>query len=363
MKRDSCNDFLKSLLRSYVRECLSAGWARQSFKNCEYLQFKFCIIDLAPEEIDIEITSSSSLLAPLLTRFPCTPARCRKRAMETVRLKLVLAYQGTNFSGWQYQPEGYGRSVQACLEAALATLAGCHVRANGASRTDAGVHALMQLAHADVPATKRHLPWQRALNAILPKDMTVVSLEEVDASFQARNAAMGKIYTYTLWHENAYLLPQRRPFVWAVGPLDFAAMEAAAAVFVGRHDFAAFQNAGTIVNDTIRTVEAITRRRDALPGESVWEISGPGFLKQMVRNIMGCLVTVGRGKANADSVRLLLTTGNRALAPATAPAQGLCLERMEIGSCERQRHQTGDDSLEHDPDQEGLGGAGGVEPH
>lgn len=283
--------------------------------------------------------------------------------METVRLKLVLAYQGTCFSGWQYQPEGYGRSVQACLEAALTTLAGCHVRANGASRTDAGVHALMQLAHADVPAAKRHLPWQRALNAILPKDMTVVSLEEVDRSFSSRRAALGKVYTYTLWHENAYLLPQRRPFVWAVGPLDFPAMEAAARVLTGRHDFAAFQNTGTVVDDTIRTVEAITRRPEALPNESVWEISGPGFLKQMVRNIMGCLVAVGRGKANADSVRLLLTTGDRALAPATAPAQGLCLERMETGPRERQHDHPGADPAERHPGQEGLGGAGGAAPY
>lgn len=283
--------------------------------------------------------------------------------MDTVRLKIVLAYQGTHFSGWQYQPVGYGRSVQACLEAALATLAGRHVRAHGASRTDAGVHAMEQLAHADVPAEKRHLPWQRALNAILPKDVTVVSLEEVDHSFTARRASVGKVYSYTLWHENAFLLPQRRPFVWAVGPLDFPAMEEAAAVLTGRHDFAAFQNTGTVVSDTIRTVTTITRRDAALPNESVWEISGPGFLKQMVRNIMGCLVEVGRGKANADSVRLLLTTRDRALAPATAPAHGLCLERMETGSCERQHDHTGADPSHRRPSHERLDGAGGVEPH
>ena len=184
----------------------------------------------------------------------------------------------------------------------------------------------------------------------------------MDKSFTARRAAVGKVYTYTLWHENAYLLPQRRPFVWAVGPVDCAAMEAAAAVFVGRHDFAAFQNTGTEVNDTIRTVTSIIRRETSLPCESVWEISGPGYLKQMVRNIMGCLVEVGRGKANADSVRLLLTTRDRALAPATAPAQGLCLERMETGNCERQRHQTGANNSQRHPGQERLDGAGGVEP-
>ena len=106
----------------------------------------------------------------------------------TIRLKIVLAYQGAGFAGWQYQPEALGRSVQACLEAALTTLAGRPVRVLGASRTDAGVHALHQVAHADVPAGRAGLPWVKALNALVPRDMAVLSVETVSHEFHARRA-------------------------------------------------------------------------------------------------------------------------------------------------------------------------------
>jgi tRNA pseudouridine38-40 synthase len=286
---------------------------------------------------------------------------------ETVRLKLVLAYQGTDFSGWQLQPEGFGRSVQGCVEEALARLAGTFVRLQGASRTDAGVHALAQTAHVDVPADRVHLPWRRALNAILPPDVTVISVERAAPRFHARACPAIKTYTYTFWHENGFLLPQRRAFVWPVGPLDFAAMERAACEFVGTHDFAAFQNAGTDVESTVRTVDAIVRRETCQPHkshESVWAVTGGGFLKQMVRNIMGCLVEVGRGKANAQTVRSLLATKDRTLAPQTAPARGLCLESMEFCDSERQPGETGPErDRTHDrPGEEELGGTGGLVP-
>ena len=260
---------------------------------------------------------------------------------DTVRLKITLAYQGTNFAGWQIQPEGRGRSVQACLEAALAQLAGGFVRAHGASRTDSGVHALHQVVHADVPASRVNLRWQRSLNALLPDDVAVVRVEIVTREFHARRLACSKTYTYTLWHQLDFILPQRRPFTWAVGPLNIPAMEEAAQEFVGTHDFASFQNVGTPVLDTIRTVDAISRREGATPHETVWAVTGGGFLKQMVRNIMGCLVAVGRGKATAQTVRFLLSTQDRSLAPATAPAGGLCLERMEFGERERRPAESG----------------------
>ncbi|MFZ5426540.1 MAG: tRNA pseudouridine(38-40) synthase TruA [Thermodesulfobacteriota bacterium] len=280
---------------------------------------------------------------------------------ETIRLKLTLAYQGTHFAGWQYQPEGRGRSVQACLEQALARLAGTFVRAQGASRTDAGVHALRQVAHADIPASRAHLPWLRALNAILPHDVAVTAVERVGADFHARYSSKSKTYSYTLWHEPDFVLPQRRPFVWRVGPLDFEAMEEAAREFTGTHDFAAFQNAGSEVKDTVRAVESLTRGPGQTPFESVWTVTGPGFLKQMVRNIMGCLADAGRGKLNAASVRFLLSTKDRSLAPATAPALGLCLQNMEFGPSERREHQGGPDGDHPDghPGEEELGGPGG----
>jgi tRNA pseudouridine38-40 synthase len=283
---------------------------------------------------------------------------------DTVRLKITLAYQGTDFAGWQIQPEGFGRSVQACLEDALTQLAGRFVRAHGASRTDSGVHALCQVAHADVPASRLHLPWLKALNALLPRDVAVSAVETVDRSFHARFCASRKTYTYTLWHQPDFVLPQRRPFVWDIGPLDLAAMEEAARELIGEHDFAAFQNTGTQVRNTTRTVEAIVRRPGSTPHETVWAVTGQGFLKQMVRNIMGCLVEAGRGKANAQTVRSLLATKDRTLAPQTAPARGLCLELMEFGQRERQPGEAGPDGDHPDipPGQEGLGGAGGLVP-
>lgn len=283
---------------------------------------------------------------------------------ETIRMRFTLAYQGTDFAGWQYQPEGLGRSVQAVVEQAVSRLAGAPVRVQGASRTDAGVHALCQVAHADVPASRAHLPWLRALNATLPHDVAVTQAVVAEPGFHARYWATSKTYTYTLWHEPDFVLPQRRPFAWRVGPLDFEAMEAAARELMGTHDFAAFQNAGTDVASTVRTVALIERRPGPTPFESVWAVSGPGFLKQMVRNIMGCLVIVGRGKADARTVRSLLEMKDRTLAPATAPALGLCLERMEFGDGER-REREGDPGVEardNGPGEELLGREGGAFP-
>jgi len=255
---------------------------------------------------------------------------------DTVRLKITLAYQGTHFAGWQVQPKKRGRSVQGCLEDALSRLAGEFVRAQGASRTDAGVHALGQAAHADIPASRAGRPWLRALNAILPTDMAVLDVTPVSKDFHARYSSASKTYSYTLWHEPRFILPQRRPFVWAAGPLDTAAMIAAAREFLGTHDFAAFQNAGTDVKSTIRRVDAIDCGPGQTRAETVWTITGPGFLKQMVRNILGCLVAVGRGNADAPTIRELFAGKDRRLSPATAPAHGLCLEQIVFGERRRE---------------------------
>ncbi|WP_243438142.1 tRNA pseudouridine(38-40) synthase TruA [Fundidesulfovibrio soli] len=283
---------------------------------------------------------------------------------DTIRLKFTLAYQGTEFAGWQLQPEGQGRSVQGCLEQALEQLCGQFVRVHGASRTDSGVHALGQHAHADIPADRAHLPFRRALNALLPRDVSVLGVERVPADFHCRIHSVRKFYAYTLWHEAEFILPQRRPFVWRVGRLDTRAMLEAASLLIGTHDFAGFQNTGTPVRDTVRTVESIAPHPGQTPQETVWRVTGPGFLKQMVRNIMGCLVEVGRGKANADFVRSLLVEKDRSLAPATAPAKGLCLEGMEFAYRERCEDQSraGAERPELDPGEESLGHEGGAAP-
>lgn len=251
------------------------------------------------------------------------------------RLRLTLAYDGTHFAGWQLQAPGLGRTVQGCLEEALATLCAHPVRVHGAGRTDSGVHALAQVAHADVPRSRTGFPWQKALNALLPKDMSVLEAVETDPEFHSRFAAVGKEYRYTLWTEPRFVLPWRRPYVWDVGRrgvLDVAAMDACAGLFAGCHDFAAFQNAGTVVNSTVRQVHGVVRLPDAPEHEMVWQFRAEGFLKQMVRNLMGALVAVGRGKVSPEDIRSVLTKGQRSLAPGTAPACGLCLHAVEYAS-------------------------------
>ncbi len=251
------------------------------------------------------------------------------------RLRLTVAYDGSGFAGWQLQAPGMGRSVQGCLEEALTRLCGEPVRVHGSGRTDAGVHALAQVAHVDVPANRAAIPWVRALNAMLPDDVAVTDAAVAADDFHARFDAVGKVYHYTLWTRPGHVLPWRRPYVWDVGrfgPLDEAAMDACAAVFAGFHDFAAFQNAGSEVATTSRLLHVVARLPREVPDETVWRFHGEGFLKQMVRNLMGTLVAVGRGKLSVADVRSILTMGQRTRAPATAPARGLCLHAVEYGA-------------------------------
>jgi tRNA pseudouridine38-40 synthase len=244
-----------------------------------------------------------------------------------IRIKLILAYEGTDFSGWQIQLRD--RTVQGELEKCLETIAGKPVRVHGSGRTDAGVHALGQVVHFDCADDRRNIPWQRALNSLLPRDVRVVDWGVVPDDFHARYGAVSKTYEYVLWHNQEFFLPQRRRFAWDCGPVEFTLMEEAAALFIGEHDFAAFQNVGTPVSSTIRTITEISRHPGLAEHESVWRFSANGFLKQMVRNLMGCLVNCGRGKICFEEVRIILENGDRSAAPATAPPQGLTLMNVE----------------------------------
>lgn len=254
------------------------------------------------------------------------------------RLRLTIAYVGTNFSGWQIQAPGL-RTVQGCLEEAFSILCSgkkkegvanmTPVRIIGAGRTDAGVHALAQAAHVDIPADRVKLPFVKACKGLLPDDISLIGAEIVDRDFHARFKASAKTYSYTLWHEPNFILPQRRPFIFPVGRLDLSAMQKAAELLIGQHDFAAFQNVGTLIKDTVREIFAIEMESLHNQQETIWRITGNGFLKQMVRNIVGCLVQVGRGKLSLEDVRYILISQNRKNAPATAPAAGLCLEEVK----------------------------------
>jgi tRNA pseudouridine38-40 synthase len=245
------------------------------------------------------------------------------------RIRLTVAYEGTEFCGWQVQPAD--RTVQGELERALLTILGREVRVHGSGRTDSGVHALGQVVHFDIPDDRPGFPWRRSLNAILPRDVRVLDAGPVADDFHARYGAKSKTYEYCLWHEREFCLPQRRRFVWDCGPVDFTRMETAARVLMGEHDFAAFQNVGTDVGSTVRTVTDISRHAGTTAHESVWRFTADGFLKQMVRNLVGCLVACGRGKLDVDGVRAILESGDRTLAPATVPPQGLTLVRVEYG--------------------------------
>ena len=243
-------------------------------------------------------------------------------------MKLTLAYAGAHFHGWQiqeYKTLNRPRTVQGCVEDAAARILGCPVRVQGAGRTDAGVHAQGQVAHLDIPDEKSRLDWRAALNANLPPDVAVLDAQCVSPDFHARFHAREKLYVYSLWLSRRYVLPQRRDFVWPVGPVDVAAMDEAASVLTGTHDFAGFRNQGTETGTTVRTVLEISRTGPGETLEMVWRFRADGFLKQMARNIMGCLVAVGKGKLRPDDVAAILESKDRTTAPATAPAKGLTL--------------------------------------
>ncbi len=246
------------------------------------------------------------------------------------RLKLTVAYVGTAFAGWQIQAKAPARprTVQEELEKAVAALTGGHVRVHGAGRTDSGVHAEAQVAHLDLPTPSRPVDWLRAFNALLPQDLSVLAVEKVTEDFHARFSATGKHYAYALWLARCAVPPRLRPFVWECGPLDLPAMEEAALHLIGTHDFASFRNAGTDVETSVRTLRSI-QREELSPLHHIWHFQGNGFLKQMVRNLMGLLVSVGRGKtAPAEVPGLLAAQDRTALPSATAPAKGLTLVRV-----------------------------------
>lgn len=243
-------------------------------------------------------------------------------------LKLILQYDGTNYVGWQRQ--GSGTSIQGLVEDALAPIAGERVTVHGAGRTDAGVHALAQVATVPFAGALDPVTLARALNAVLPADVRVLSVEDVAPDFHARFSATGKVYEYRI--VNAPIVsPFLSRYVWHIQqPLDLEAMRAASMGLVGVHDFAAFQGAGSIVTSTDRTI----RRLEWEDGGGydlplVMRIDGDGFLRHMVRNIIGTLVEVGIGRWAAWQVEAILNSRDRSQAGPTAPAQGLFLIRVD----------------------------------
>jgi tRNA pseudouridine38-40 synthase len=239
-------------------------------------------------------------------------------------LKLTVAYDGTAYVGWQRQAEGV--SIQGLLEAALEPFEGQPVTVHGAGRTDAGVHALGQVASVRLTAALEVTRLARALNAVLPVDVRIVSVEEESADFHARYSATGKTYEYRIINA-PFVSPFMYRYVWHVPyRLNVDAMRAAAELLRGHHDFAAFQSARTAARSSERTITAIEWETGSGPDAPiVLRISGDGFLRHMVRNIMGTLVEVGWGRWPVASITSILASRDRAHAGAAAPPQGLFL--------------------------------------
>jgi tRNA pseudouridine38-40 synthase len=242
-------------------------------------------------------------------------------------LKLTIAYDGTNYVGWQRQTNGL--SVQQVIEDAVAPLVPLghederRPGVAGASRTDAGVHAAAQVASVNLDVDLSTASLLRAMNVRLPGDVRILRVEDAAFGFHARFHARGKSYRYRLLR-SLVMSPFDRAFAWHVPDLsDADAMRRAAAAFVGRHDFASFQARGSSTLDTVRTIErlAIDERDD----EVVVEIEGDGFLRHMVRAMVGTLVEVGSGLRAADSVPAILAERHRRAGGPTAPARGLML--------------------------------------
>lgn len=240
------------------------------------------------------------------------------------RIRLTLAYDGTDFAGWQVQPGAV--SIQETLESALARIEEEPVRVTGAGRTDAGVHALAQVAHFDTGKDHPAETWVKALNANLPDDVVVRSARIVDKAFHARYSAGDKTYRYRILNRPV-ACPFRRRVVWHVPePLDVAAMQKAATALVGEHDFTSFRAAGCGAKGPVRTIRCLSV--ETADDEVVFEVIGSGFLKQMVRNLVGTLVRVGRGKRPPAWPGEVLAAKDRTLAGETAPAKGLVMVRV-----------------------------------
>ena len=241
------------------------------------------------------------------------------------RIKLTVAYDGTDYCGWQIQPNGI--TVEEVLNRALSRLTGEEIRVIGASRTDAGVHARGNIAALDTASTIPAERFAYAVNPLLPEDIVVVKSEEVPQDWHPRYQNSVKTYEYRILNREMPD-PLKRKYTWHVSfPLDIDKMREAAEHLKGQHDFRSFCSVHTAVKSTVRTIYTLDIVKSG--DEIIIRISGNGFLYNMVRIIAGTLAEVGRGFRTPEDVRDLLTAKEREQAGATAPPQGLTLIRIE----------------------------------
>ena len=237
--------------------------------------------------------------------------------------KLILEYDGYGFSGWQFQP--FQRTIQGHLEEKITKIFKKKIHCTASGRTDSGVHALCQVVHFKVDTAMVAQDIHKYLNSFLDRDVAVVSVQEVPLDFHAQQSVKNKTYRYTIlnraypsafWRNRAYFYPQ---------PLNIKLMRKAALSIKGKRDFKCFQAAAerTKMKTTVRTISQLTISKE--DGFIHITITADGFLHHMVRNIIGVLLAVGAGRLSLKDIPRLFKSKDRKLAPATAPAHGLCL--------------------------------------
>jgi tRNA pseudouridine38-40 synthase len=252
------------------------------------------------------------------------------------RFKLILEYDGAPFVGWQRQ--GNGLSVQEALEDAIAAMTGKRATAQSAGRTDAGVHALGQVAHVDLEREWDPFRLGEGLNALLhPHPVAVLGAERVDARFDARRSASARHYLYRIVNRRAPLTHERGR-AWRVKPpLDAAAMHDAAQALVGRHDFSTFRDSQCQAKSPIRTLDRLDVRREG--DEVLVEASALSFLHRQVRSMVGSLVEVGLARSSPSDLKAALDAADRSRCGQVAPAHGLYLTQVDYA--ERRRAERG----------------------
>jgi tRNA pseudouridine38-40 synthase len=246
--------------------------------------------------------------------------------------RLILEYDGTDFEGWQLQAPGR-RTLQGCLEDALSRIAGHPVRCVGSGRTDSGVHAEAQVANAHLETRLAPEDLLRAANANLPPDLAIRELAIAPDAFHARRDARSKHYRYRIWNHPVRSPLRARGSWWVRGPLDLRAIDRALPAVLGEHDFASFRATGSSVRTTVRRLLRAEASGSA-GGEVALDFAASGFLRHMVRNLVGTVVEIGLQRREPEDLRRILEARHRSAAGATAPARGLTLVSVEYAGWE-----------------------------
>lgn len=241
-------------------------------------------------------------------------------------IKLVIEYDGTNYHGWQIQPNA--TSIQETIEDRLQKITQEEIRLIAAGRTDAGVHAVEQVANFSTESRLDINNIQRGLNSLLPPDIAIKEISEAEQDFHARYSAKSKIYRHVILNRS-FPSPLYRNFSWFIPfKLDIKEMKSAVQCLIGRHDFSSFKASGCNSHNPIREVYGISLDKEK-KGFIIFEIEANAFLKQMVRNIVGTLVNVGKGKIGVSEFEEILRAKDRKKAGITAPPQGLFLVKIK----------------------------------